>query len=138
MPEISFKLKPSKQFNLLILLVLSICLVIVASINLRWEAKLALAVSVLIYSGWIAGRYGLLISKQAIVKLVLNSNGWAIGKAQSLDLAQVCGDSTVTTWVSVLRFKVAKKRAKQTCVIFRDSLGSEQYRRLLVALRTVK
>ena len=43
--------------------------------------------------------------------------------------------SIVTGFVSILRLKVNGRRLTRTCIVFKDALGAEPYRQLLVLLR---
>jgi hypothetical protein len=65
-------------------------------------------------------------------------NGWYLGKAGSLIPIVPSGDSTITSFVSILRFKQDKKWLKQSCIIFRDSLSDDNYRRFLVRMKYFK
>ncbi len=49
--------------------------------------------------------------------------------------AKLRGDSTVTTLVSILRFDLPARRQIATCMVFKDSLPAEDYRRLISLVR---
>lgn len=67
-----------------------------------------------------------------------DANGWYLNKAGSLIPIVPSGDSTLTSIVSIIRFKQDKKRLKQSCIIFKDSLSDDNYRRLLVRMKYFK
>lgn len=50
------------------------------------------------------------------------------------DLTQLSGDSLITTWVCVFRFKNKEK----TSVIFRDAMEKERFRQLLAVVSLQK
>lgn len=50
--------------------------------------------------------------------------------------AELLGTSIVTTFVSILYFKLGRSREQPYCILFKDSLPEDQYRRLMVLLRT--
>ena len=56
---------------------------------------------------------------------------WTMRNQQS-NMGELQGDSLVTPWAMILRFK----KTAQTIIIFKDHLGQEKYRQLLVHLRT--
>lgn len=64
----------------------------------------------------------------------LEENTWQLSTRKKSYIGYLCGDSTVTHFVCILRFKVAHSRFQQTCFVFRDSVPPNVYRRLLVEL----
>jgi len=67
-----------------------------------------------------------------------DANGWYLRKAGRFIPIIPLGDSTVTSFVSILRFKQDKKWLKQSCIIFRDSLSDNDYRRFFVRMKYFK
>lgn len=86
------------------------------------------------YMGYLIWRYGLLQSEYSIVQLT-NQTGknWQILLPSASYQAELCGSSTVTRWISVLRFKIGSKRT--TCIVCPDSLPSDHYRQLMMVAR---
>ncbi len=81
-------------------------------------------------------RYGCLQSDDSIISLRYRSAGeWLIGTKKAAYPAILEADSLVTHQVIVLRFRIATNYFANSCVIFRDALDKDSYRRLLVALR---
>lgn len=127
----AFNLKPSRQYRLLLGLLCVLAFVAIMALPISIFIKFGLFLAVFLY-----GRY--LARPIDIIRLnYLSDQSWLLvdhkGKAIPADLL---GDSTVTTCVSVLRFKVAHRRFSQNCLVFRDSLAKGQYRALRVVLRS--
>lgn len=137
MRDHEFKLKPSRQFVAVILLACGISVAAAFSLPVNhWLHFVALLIAVA-YVGYILWRFGLLLSHDAIISIRHHSNGeWRLKTRRSEYPATILGDSTATTRVMVLRFKVVGHFWQQSCVIFRDSLSADAYRQLLVLLKT--
>jgi hypothetical protein len=65
----------------------------------------------------------------------VQANQWLLHMRNETYTAEIKGDSTVTAFVAILRFKMEGKRFAQSCIIFRDSLADGTYRDLLIRLR---
>jgi hypothetical protein len=129
-------LKASRLFITLILLTLLSNLVIVYFLPFAAIIKTGLGVVILFYSLWALRRYGFLTSPHSILGLKqLNDDIWQLRYPEHSVLGSLTGDSTVTAFLTVLRFKIPGKRFKQACVVLRDSLDTEEYRRFLVELK---
>ena len=139
MQEIKVHLNPSKQFVALILFVWSGSVGITFYLQIPVYAKIFLLCAVCSYGLFILRKYGLLRDKHSVIELGFYADGWLIQTRSQRFLAELAGDSTVTTRVSVLRFVAKGLRFKQSCVIWRDSVADDnQYRRLMVIGRWVK
>lgn len=64
-----------------------------------------------------------------------NKEGWWLRSADEEYKIEIVGDSTVTIFVTVLRFIVTGKKFKQSCVIFKDAMDGDTYRKMIVRLR---
>lgn len=136
MLDLEFRLKPSKQYLILISGALLISVGCVISLSAGMWMKLASLIWVVIYSGHLFWRYGLLRTKCSITSIRRHSDGrWLLHTPQQNYAAELRGDSTVTGLVSVLRFRVAQRRWPVSCVVFRDSLERGLYRKLLVVVK---
>ncbi|MDR3477069.1 MAG: hypothetical protein P4M14_03470 [Gammaproteobacteria bacterium] len=136
MQKLDIKLKPSKFFIVLASLTLILTLVLIISLNLnRWARAFLLAVTMR-YGISIIRNYGLLTGGPAISKLTFDASGWLLHDRLRTSSAELCPDSTITTWLCILRFQITGQKQKRTCLIFRDSLAADTYRQLLVQLRT--
>ena len=137
MPYQDFDLKPSQQFIFLIMTVLIGSLTITVLLPLNYPLKLPLFLLVLGYGSWLLWQYGLLKSRQAIQQVRLYKSGhWQLrNQQQIIRYANLTGDSTITRWVSVLRFQVSENPRMRSCIIFSDALRQEEYRQLRVSMR---
>lgn len=118
------------------MLLLTICIaaiLVVLFIALHFTLKIFLIVATLIYSAHIFKIYNLQ-SKKAITKLSRYNNQWYVNQHPM----QFLGDSTVTQYISVLRFKCLVTKQVFTGVIFRDSLQNIPYRQIVMLLRTTE
>lgn len=139
MPKIHIKLETSKQFCLLLMTVVLASLNIIFLLKLAIIYKLFIVLSTLAYAGIIAHQFVFLRAKRALVNLIsIESN-----ELKLIDLkgkiiqARLRGDSTVSRWVSILRFDIPGERFAKTCIIFRDAIPANDYRQLLVYLKII-
>lgn len=134
MQRIDIKLKPSKLFIALIGVTVLCCLVIILTLPIAKLSKGFLCMLILPY-GWVVLRdYGLLQCRHSIVGLSLIAGVWQLQDRLQVSTAELGGESTLTTWVHVLCFKT--QTGRRSCVIFKDALSREDYRRLSVLVRT--
>lgn len=126
-----FKLQYSTQYLTLVGLFVLSSAVILLSLTLSWWLKLCLLLVLCAYGIYIV-RYPMLCTLR-----YAQNKQWLLQTAETTHTATLSGDSTVTQWFAVLRFRVAGSRLPRTCLIFRDSLPQGDYRRLLVVLATV-
>ena len=136
MQERAFNFKPSKYYLILLTIILLTSMAIAGSLPMRMEFRLLGWMFVFVYGGMMIWRYGLLRSKHSILSLSYQSDGrWHLHTKNAVYVAQLRGDSTVTHLVAILRFQVTNQYWPQSCLVFRDSLERDEYRRLLVVLR---
>lgn len=131
-----FKFKASALY----LIILSICLlistVIVILLPIALLLRLCLIAFVLLYGGHVFWKFGLLRAKSSILSIRRQDDGrWQVSTQENTYLADMKGDSTVSGIASALRFRVEGSLLPVSCIIFRDSLLPEEYRRLLVLLK---
>lgn len=136
MPSHVFKLKPSKYYLILLSVTVLVCFSIIVYLPLApWLRGLSL-VLLLGYGGYTLRTGVLLRGQQSITSIRFMPDGrWQVAMSGVTQELVLRGDSTVTTGVSVLRFQRLTGFWPHSCVIFRDSLGRERYRELLVVLR---
>ena len=60
-----------------------------------------------------------------------------IGANQQKITGYLRGDSTITRWVSVLRFAIPEKYFSISVVVFQDAIPPEEYRKLLRYCRVI-
>ena len=135
MQKIDIQIKPSTQGVILFICSFFGGFVIIYSLpGLGWM-KIILAIVTLIYGISILKRDILLKHPYSIVRLSKQKDdSWYLYNSKGYTEAILSGDSTVTTVCSVLRFKVPNHFFKYSCLIFRDSINTEAYRRLLLQL----
>lgn len=131
-----FNLKPSIQYTALLSAILFLSILIIISLTLETWIKYCAIIFVGVYGAYLFWRFALLRSRNAILSIkLLNDGSWQLYTRDKIYTAKLSGDSTATNLISVLRFRTDKHYWPKSCLIFRDSLEYEQYRRLLVALR---
>jgi hypothetical protein len=135
MQKIDIKINPSKQGFILLICLFFVSFVIIYSLSELGWAKIILAIITLVYGGSIFRRDILLKHPYSIVRLSKQKDDiWYLYNSKGHIEARLSGDSTVTTVCSILRFKVPNHFFKYSCLIFRDSINTETYRRLLLQL----
>lgn len=136
MLDLAFRLKPSKNYILFMLtvLVLSIIIILVLPFDLGIKC-LGLLLSCG-YGSYVVRQFGLLQNKHSITAIQRQNDGcWILHTNKKTYHAKLSGDSTVTSLVSILRFRIPSRLFKKTCIILSDSLHPDDYRRLLIALK---
>ena len=129
-----FRLKPSKFYISFLAVTLLASAGIIAALTINVWFKAVLLLILAFYGTYIFRRYALLRAVQSVVGLKqLNHGKWRVVTRSGNVEAELRGDSTVTTIISVLRFDFPNKKQPVTCVIFKDSLAGDDYRRLRVA-----
>lgn len=137
MRDLEFRLKPSRQYVILMMIALVISVIVAFSLPVNLWLHLAALVMAVSYIGYILWRFGLLRGRDTIISLRRAHDGvWCLSTRDTEFSAVITGDSTITGLVSVLRFRVEGRFGRPSCVIFRDSLNAEQYRQLLVLLKS--
>ena len=136
MHKIDINFRVSAQFNILLLMVILGSMLIILTLPTWILIKALLLTCTLIYGTSIFWRYGFLNSKQAVLGLKLNQDGWFLRYNSGVTGVELCGESTITLFACVLRFKLPNESKKSSCVVFNDSLKPDDYRRLVVQLRT--
>ena len=135
MATLEIKLQPSKCYIVLLTVVLVMTLIVTISLSFTWWQKLILFFAIILYCIYFSYFYVFLQAKQSIFSIKLldeKTNHWLLFTKQGSYQAALRGDSTVTRWVSVLRFQLINARFKRyACVIFPDSLKHEHYQTLL-------
>ncbi len=138
MQEIDTNLKPSAVLVILSSLILLCTACLVFDLPLSWWVRSVILGLVLVYGGNIFWHTMLLRGKNAILKIALTTDGWEIHDQTTIYPAELGGESTVTTLLCVLRFKVLGENRKRSVIIFRDAIEPEIYRRFVAILRMTK
>lgn len=132
-----FSLKPSLK---LFLLLNSLCLItfgMIFILQLSIFLKLVLSFALMIYTICLNWRTIFFLQSQAIIGFRQQANGnWlAILRNGHLTPIKILGDSTVTSFVSILRCRLAGHFRTHNLVIFDDSFAPDIYRKLIVRLK---
>lgn len=134
MLDLAFKISKKYCSGVIVIFLLSVG--IVFSLNLPIIIKFALAFAIIMYGIWIVWRFGLLRSKHSLIGIKhLTGKKWLLHTPHAVVQGILCGESTVTNLICILRFKISGKTFKKSCIILRDSLPNDAYRKLLVRLR---
>jgi hypothetical protein len=137
MHDREFKLKPSRQYLALIFIAFAISVITACLLPVNGWLILAAAFVAACYVGDILWSSGLLLSQNAVLSVRRQLDGeWYLRTHQAEYRASLLGDSIATGFVLILRFQVVGQYWRKTCVIFRDSLVADDYRRLRVLLAT--
>lgn len=138
MLDIEFKLQPSFYCQILFftLFVASLLILIFMPISLLLKS-IAIIIN-LLYGIYVLYHDVLLQSETAIISLRRIADGrWLLQtKNHKTYEVEIHGESTVTSVVSVLLFRVAKQFRSKACILFTDSLASDDYRKIVVLLKT--
>lgn len=130
MPNHEFKILPSRQYGLLISLIIIASFILVIGLPLQLVIKFSLCLFLLVYG------YTLLKHRNTLTALHYIGKGrWLISSNNQVRSASLRGDTTVTARVSVLRFRIDNQIWPKSYVIFRDALAPDQYRKLIVIMR---
>lgn len=91
------------------------------------------------YGGQVFWENILLRSERAVVTLICcDDNTWQLKERSGETYPAVLGaDSIRKGYFCLLRFKTPASRRKRSCVVFRDAVPPETYRRLLMKLNTM-
>ena len=129
MQKLESPLQLSKQFVLINLIMLVGSLWILCYAPTYWIIKLFLITTCIFYSVYILYR------QKQWQSIRFDEKGWWLQNADGVCNIEIAGDSTVTAYVTVLRFSIPGKRFKQACVIFKDAMHADAYRQMVVRLR---
>lgn len=126
--QLFIRLKPSLLYRNLLLLITSLCLlaIFLSEIHSAFQFSLVVFMVLLLKRGW--------VSNQPL-ELRGNAQGeWQLHSKQQKLKAWLLADSVVTPMFAVLQFRL-EGAGHKSVVIFRDSLGSDDFRRLRVRLK---
>jgi hypothetical protein len=138
MRKLDITVNPSRYFIFFGLAATVGGLLICLTLPLGFFLKIFLLGCVLAYGWHLIFSQALQHHSQAIVKISYESERWFLHTRTHSGPANLCGDSTMTGFLSILRFNRDGVRKKQSCVIFKDALEPDFYRRLITAVRTAE
>ena len=135
MLENNFQLKPSKTYLIALITILITTFAVILFLAIALWIKLFLFLSVAFYGGFILCKDGLLKGQNVLIRIQQqNKNQWILHTQKEIYSGEICGQSTVTHCILILRFRIPKHFFAKTCVIFPDSLKRDQFRELLMRL----
>jgi len=126
MQKLDIQLRPSKWFAIYQIVLLLTSLVIVFYLPVLDWLKISLSVAIIMYSLFI------FYNQRNLRALTHDQQRWCVQTLGGSFEASLCGDSTVTTFMSILRFKIAGKFFKRSYVVFKDTMLADDYRKLIV------
>lgn len=130
--------KPSRCYLVFLLLLLLGSFIILLALPLMISLKCLLILSFCGYSLYLYQKTYLLRGGQTIKAIKALPDGqWEVSTPTRVYRADLLGQSTVTAYVAVLRFKIKERHFPLSCVIFPDSLAPGAYRELLFTLRAM-
>jgi hypothetical protein len=127
MLKLDINLIPSKQFNIAGLVLLVTSSIIVLTLSFVWWVKILLIITLFYYCLSIVSVYGLLRHPDSIIRICLSKDGWMVADNRRVYAAELCGSSTITKAICVLRFKILGEAGKRSCIILRDSVVDMAY-----------
>lgn len=130
MPALNFKLSYSKQWTAIILFLVGLNLAIILSLPAQVWVKLLLLIILFTY-----GALNLKTQGRWVCLQYRNNGLWQLRDHLNVYEAELSGDSTITRWVSILRFRTLPSGKIKSCVVFQDSLDKQAYRRLMMMVR---
>jgi len=137
MLPLQIHLKPSKRFLALLFLLLTGALVNIAILPLPLSWRLILALLACTYAGHVLWKDGMLLGQKALRTLLAGEGSWHwIEGSQRGYEASLAEDSTIMAGFCLLRFQMARGPSK-SCLIFRDAVDAQTYRRLLMILGSI-
>lgn len=88
------------------------------------------------YGSYTFLRYALLRNKLSITAIQYAANNdWLVTTPKGTVVAELKGDSTVTHFLAILRFKSRENGSMNSCILLSDSLPAGDFRRLVGLLR---
>ncbi len=135
MQKLDINLKPSKQFIFLMLLVLTSAVLLVVLLPIPLGVRLFLEAIILSYGFYVLTYHGLLKHKQSIYRLTLTDSKWLLWDKSGEYSAELCGSSTISTQLCLLRFRMHTQHNMRSCLIFVDSVDADIFRKILFNIR---
>ncbi len=130
-----FHLAPSRLYLFIFGAILLITSLILCYFPIPWWLKLIAVMIVIAHGSHTCWRYALLRHKFSITTIRYTSEKrWVIQNGEGTLAVDLHPSTTVTTIVMLLHFRVPGKMIPHKSVIFRDSLSTDDFRKLLVIL----
>jgi hypothetical protein len=128
MQDHQFNIQSSKILFSVVIFLFSLTVLLILNLSVQGWVKIVFL--------FFLALYGFCIQLTPIQRLRRLSDGrWLLLIDLQEYKASLRSDSTLTTYVSVLRFTVENKRWPASCVLFPDSFLGDHYRKLVTLLR---
>lgn len=135
MLDLDFKFKPSGIYVSFMLIILGASIGILFSLPVHFIFRLFGLGLMVAYCAYIQ-QFVFLRGSQAVLGIKHEKDTqWTLYLRDKRISAELLGDSLVTSFVTVLRFRLPDKRSVSSCVLLRDSLAPGLYKKLQVLLR---
>jgi hypothetical protein len=132
-----FELHPSKIYCAFLGITLLMSAVIVLLLPLNFWLRVLIFLILAGYGVIIFWQYALLRAADSVIGLKkIDGKRWQLTTRAGVFESTLRGDSTVTAYVSVLRFDLPERRKPISCILVRDSLSADDYRRLVGVVRS--
>jgi hypothetical protein len=135
MRRIAINLQPSRQYIFFIILVLIATLGIIFTLPINFKWEICAVIGVMGYGGYQLWCVALMKGRGSILRVSYDRSGWEIEDKSQTYVAKIGGDSTLTSFLLVLRFKVEGSRKIYPCLVFKDSVGADIFREFTVRVR---
>lgn len=131
-----FKLRPSLLYALFLLIFIIASLIITLLLPVPGWVRWPLLLLCFLYGMHLISHHALLTAPDSVLGFKkLDESRWQIITRRAVYEGKLLGDSLVSQVVSVLRFSVQGRRAPLSCVIWRNSLPSDDYRKMIVMVK---
>ncbi|HTM63385.1 MAG TPA: protein YgfX [Gammaproteobacteria bacterium] len=131
-----FNLHSSRIYGSFLVAMLLGSAIIVLTLPLAIWLRTLILSALIVYGALVFNRHVLLRASDSIIRLCrLDRERWQLTTRAGAVDANLRGDSTVTAFVSVLRFEDVSGKRLLPCIIFRDSMTADKYRQLISNIR---
>lgn len=136
MQNLAFKFNISRIYCVFLAAMLVGSGIIVVLLALPFWVKALMLAALIGYGAPIYWRFALLRGALSVLEIAkLDQKRWRVSLRDDEFDSELRGDSTITNLVCVLRFNMPGRRTPLVCIVFRDALSSDDYRRLVGVIR---
>lgn len=129
MQKLVITLNASRYFALLSMMLLSATILLAGLLSCAFWIKGLLIINTIVMVAWSFKK------QNQYQALVHHSEGWLIQYCGEFYPIVLCGSSTITNQVTVLRFKQQGQKSVQSCLIWKDAVSEAEYRQMIVRIR---
>lgn len=133
-----YKVHTSKRYAFLMGLIFITSAIVLSALTVGLFIRLGLMAIFVIYGVQLFRRYVLLRDAKSILALqYMDDRRWMLQTSTHQYEAELLGDSTITTLISILRFRIKGFRFPWVAIVLPDSLQPDEYRALLKLITTL-